>query len=962
MASWGALHGSEPPSEACNHAPWRQLVEIAKDAVHRALVAHLRTSSFRMRMSGSRHQAPRLRLWDVPQGSFTQGTPVEVTLTVPATLRTASTVCTAVVSPRWVVCPASKGIAHVVLRLPDELNADPDRALTFVRGFLAAELIDGFLSMGGEPRHKVIGGITSVDIEAWVTAHHEDPDFHQLRARLPAGQRVNAGDGLSLSVISVKLAEDGNMPTPPTVVPGEPRGLVATGPADMNMENEAPSSSRPRARTQGRTTPHRPPRSAAVSPPSQPVPGRVAPAVEHVEASSPQIRAETGAAATVASPTRRSTPVCATADTTPTAATPPPRRQVQGAVAAPPPRQSNRDPSALAAGTRHIADGTTGGGARADGALRAVEPADAEPAGGAQIEGAHAAGRAHVDGAQLRARAAPSAAAHAEDIPPSHRPVQGVAAVAAIAATALSPPSPAATAGYAAMVSPLRQMEGRALFASPNVQSPSYGFPDEGTLGSAFRRAAGSTRHTPQSPRTMRSQTTRAQAVGTAACMLPAPPDLAMLQPAARSLAQLAALRAHNPSPPLPSTTPLMTMADVDELEDTRGDLRGARHVALTGSREEATRVLDSVGVPVSDIARLAGAQFAARVANDIILPAVAHFPRVSDRGPPDGTDHRCLICHEIGHPTEELVKFHEPAHMSTQGPPVLHVACATCVAGMGMTTAPADDTGTYSCPACRQPSSWAFPLGGAGGLSNVIRRLRATGIPQSPVEDFDIHDSGLEVPAPASPAADHMQGYQNLDQAIESSRTLLVPEDGEEVQGGGLSDETHATDINWSNPGSRHYSTPIVQVLIVIAGLAPAFFVNEWKPRFPRRLWGALQLLLIHDLPLAQDEHWTRALERWWSGPTGPTRQPGWEAVADTTAPMQQRRPAFQAAVRHVHDQYLDQAKQESILRLEYGQRPVVEYCALLQFQRWIQTRQWQAEEVAGGSGAQSRHAPPLN
>ena len=92
----------------------------------------------------------------------------------------------------------------------------------------------------------------------------------------------------------------------------------------------------------------------------------------------------------------------------------------------------------------------------------------------------------------------------------------------------------------------------------------------------------------------------------------------------------------------------------------------------------------------------------------------------------------------------------------------------------------------------------------------------------------------------------------------------LLALEDGEEVQGGRLSVETHATDVNWSNPGSRLYSTPIVQVLIVIAGLAPAFFVDQWKPRFPRRLWGALQLLLISDLPLAQDEHWTR---RWNGG-----------------------------------------------------------------------------------------------
>ena len=154
VSSWVARHGSEPPSEACNHDSCRELVEIAKDAVHkdavhRALVAHLRSASFRMQMSGSRNQAPRLRLWDVPQDSFTQGTPLEVTLTVPATLMTASTVCTAVVSPKWVVYPASKGIAHVVLRLPDELNANPDRALTFVRGFLAAGLIDGFLSMGG---------------------------------------------------------------------------------------------------------------------------------------------------------------------------------------------------------------------------------------------------------------------------------------------------------------------------------------------------------------------------------------------------------------------------------------------------------------------------------------------------------------------------------------------------------------------------------------------------------------------------------------------------------------------------------------------------------------------------------------------------------------------------------------------------------------------------------------------
>jgi len=270
---------------------------------------------------------------------------------------------------------------------------------------------------------------------------------------------------------------------------------------------------------------------------------------------------------------------------------------------------------------------------------------------------------------------------------------------------------------------------------------------------------------------------------------------------------------------------------------------------------------------------------------------------------------------------------------MSMQGPPMLHVACATCVAGMGMTTAPADDTGTYRCPACRQPSSWAFPLGGTDGLSNVIWRLRATGMVQSPVEDFDIHDAGLEVPAPVSPAANHMQGYQNVEEAMQSSMILLVPEDGQEVQGGGLSAVTHATDINWSNPGARHYSTPIVQVLIVIAGLAPAFFVDQWKPRFQRRLWGPLQLLLISDLPLAQDEHWTRALERWWSGPTGPTRQPWWEAVADVSAPMQQRRPAFQAAVRHVHDHYLDQAKQESILRQEHRQRPVDEYCALLQF-----------------------------
>jgi len=126
--------------------------------------------------------------------------------------------------------------------------------------------------------------------------------------------------------------------------------------------------------------------------------------------------------------------------------------------------------------------------------------------------------------------------------------------------------------------------------------------------------------------------------------------------------------------------------------------------------------------------------------------------------------------------------------------------------------------------------------------------------------------------------------------------------------------------------------------------------------------MWGALQLLLISDLPLAQDAHWSRALGRWWRGPAGPTRQPWWEAVADTSAPMEQRRPAFEAAVQHVHDHYLYQAKQESILRLADGQRVVDEYCALVQFQRWIRPRLWQAVEVAGGCGAQSRHTPPLN
>jgi len=161
-------------------------------------------------------------------------------MTVPTTPTTASTVCTAVVSPKWSVFHASKGIAHVVLRLPDELNANPDRALTFVRGFLAVGPIDGFFPMGDEPRHQVTGGITSVDVEAWVTAHHEDPDFHQLRARLPAGRRVPAGDGLSLSVISVKLAEDGSMPAPPVVVPGGSQGLATTGPANLNAENDAP--------------------------------------------------------------------------------------------------------------------------------------------------------------------------------------------------------------------------------------------------------------------------------------------------------------------------------------------------------------------------------------------------------------------------------------------------------------------------------------------------------------------------------------------------------------------------------------------------------------------------------------------------------------------------------------------------------------------------------------------------
>jgi hypothetical protein len=75
-----------------------------------------------------------------------------------------------------------------------------------------------------------------------------------------------------------------------------------------------------------------------------------------------------------------------------------------------------------------------------------------------------------------------------------------------------------------------------------------------------------------------------------------------------------------------------MTMTEVDELEDTSGDLRGARHVAPTGSREEAARVLDSVEVSVSDLARLAGSQFAAQIADEIILPALARLPRVSDR------------------------------------------------------------------------------------------------------------------------------------------------------------------------------------------------------------------------------------------------------------------------------------------------------------------------------------------
>ena len=79
----------------------------------------------------------------------------------------------------------------------------------------------------------------------------------------------------------------------------------------------------------------------------------------------------------------------------------------------------------------------------------------------------------------------------------------------------------------------------------------------------------------------------------------------------------------------------------------------------------------------------------------------------------------------------------------------------------------------------------------------SLFRRLRATGIPQTPGEDFDIHDSGPEVLAPAGPATNPTQGYQNFDEALESSRSLLVLEDGEEVQGGGLSAETHAADFN---------------------------------------------------------------------------------------------------------------------------------------------------------------------
>jgi hypothetical protein len=113
-----------------------------------------------------------------------------------------------------------------------------------------------------------------------------------------------------------------------------------------------------------------------------------------------------------------------------------------------------------------------------------------------------------------------------------------------------------------------------------------------------------------------------------------------------------------------------------------------------------------------------------------------------------------------------------------------------------------------------------------------------------------------------------------------------------------------------------------------------------------------ALQSLLLADM---HNAHWSVSLATWWEGPDGPTRQPGWEVAADISAPMEQRQLAFNAAVQYAHVHYLDQERQE-VLRMEFGQRPVTEYCALLQFQRWIHTRQWHAEEAVGGDRARPR------
>ena len=354
---------------------------------------------------------------------------------------------------------------------------------------------------------------------------------------------------------------------------------------------------------------------------------------------------------------------------------------------------------------------------------------------------------------------------------------------------------------------------------------------------------------------------------------------------------------------------------------------------------------------PESDLARFLGADYAASFARDVIVPAVRSFPRLSQWSPPDGVNHLCVLCQESGFARSDLILFHDALPGQLE-----HVACSACVVGLGMLAVSGLD-GFHRCATCRLPSTWSFPSGGAGGLCQEIRRARRRGLPDSQ-DDFVIpvdlsQETEVPILSPPStvfaslPSSAHTD--YTLDEALERTSDILDLDPGEEIPGGALT-SSYMSRYNRGDltPEVTTYSCPLVQLLIIFAGLSPPFFSNFWRGFFPRRLWSAVEHLLMRSSD--RDSHWSRALRQFWNSDLGPIQDLSVSDRAiliDEGCPLRERMRVFGLCVTFVHRQYLTASRQESILRWDYDDRMNNNDFAILQhLQCFLISRYW---SVAG-------------